>query len=82
MDYEDNSAETEHPNPKTHKGDDDDSATSEDEFVAAEHDPTLIQNLISSANESNARAEEMEHIAKVQANNVRLLACALRSWYS
>ena len=75
MDYEENATNDEHPNPKKRKGtDDDNSATSDEEFVATEQDPILIQNLINQASESNAKYEEMERVAQVQAAKLRLLA--------
>ena len=64
MEYEENAANDEHPNPKKRKGtDDDDSANSDEEFVATEQDPILIQNLINQASEYNAKYEEMERVA-------------------
>ena len=57
MDYKENATNDEHPNPKKHKGtDDDDSATSD------EQDPILIKNFINQASESNAKYDEMELI--------------------
>ena len=79
MHYEEGPAEeTEAPNHKKRKGSENESESSEDEFVAAGNDPTVIANLVSSANKSNTCAAEMEQIAKVQSHQRAPLSACCR----
>ena len=70
LDYQEGPPE----NLKKRKVSEHETESSEDEAAFAREDPTLVANLIAGANEANARADEMEELAMMQANNVHLLA--------